>query len=106
MYYAAFLAIILHYSLILIPIIAYFTPTTSNSVKLTIILYMWILLGINIYYKGCPFIQLERKLLGAPTWIGVHEYLRIFTPKPSARLINGTALVAFVTLMIMFLRHF
>ena len=106
MYYAAFLTILLHYSLILIPILTYFAPTTTKPVKLTIILYIWMLLGINIYYKGCPFIRMERKLLGIPTWIGIHEYLRIFTPNPSAMLINGTTIAAFAVLMLMLLKYF
>jgi hypothetical protein len=101
MYYAAFLAIILHYSIILIPIIAYFI-TTSRALKLTIILYMWILLGINIYYKGCPLITLERKLLRNPSWIGIHEWLRTFILNPSAKLINGLSFMMFTTLMVAF----
>lgn len=101
MYYAAFLLILLHYSLILIPIITYFN-TKSASIKHTIIVYMLLLSAINIYYKGCPFIRVERKLLGIPTWIGVHEYLRIFTRKPSTSLINATTILAFAGLMFAF----
>ena len=101
MYYPAFLLIILHYSLLLIPIITYFT-TASKQIKHIIIAYMWLLLAINIYYKGCPFIRIERKLLNIPTWIGIHEYLRVFTPTPATSLINATTIAAFSGLMLAF----
>ncbi len=101
MYYAAFLLIIFHYSIITIPIITYFV-TTSRQIKHAIIAYMLLLLAINIYYKGCPFIRMERKLLGIPTWIGVHECLRIVTPTPSTSLINTISIVAFTCLMVSF----
>lgn len=101
MYYSAFLLIVFHYSIILIPIITYFN-TKSKSIKRTIISYMLLLLAINIYYKGCPFIRVERKLLGIPTWVGIHEYLRVFTPTPSTLLINATTIIAFAGLMFAF----
>ena len=101
MYYAAFLLIVLHYSLLLIPIITYFN-TSSKQIKRTIIAYMLLLLGLNIYYKGCPFIRAERTLLGIPSWIGIHEYLRVFTPTPATSLINATTILAFAGLMFAF----
>ncbi len=101
MYYAAFLLILLHYSLIIIPIITYFS-TKSRTIKTIIITWMIVLLAINIHYKGCPFIRLERKLLNIPSWIGIHEYLRIFTPNPPTSLINATTIAAFSALMLSF----
>jgi hypothetical protein len=105
MYYEAFLLIILHYSIIIIPIITYFI-TSSRNVKTTIIIWMLILLAINIYYKGCPFIRMERKLLNIPSWIGIHEYLRAFTPTPSKSVINLTTIAAFSVLMLLFLINY
>lgn len=101
MYYAAFLLIVLHYSLIIIPIITYFN-TASRSVKQAILVYMWMLLLINIYYKGCPFIRLERKLLNIPSWLGIHECLRLFTQTPPTSLINLTSITMFSALMLAF----
>lgn len=101
MYYAAFLLIILHYSITIIPIITYFI-TTSRQIKHAIIAYMLLLLAINIHYKGCPFIRVERKLLGIPSWIGIHEYLRAFTPNPHKKLINAMTLATVVLLTIAF----
>ncbi len=98
MYYIAFILIVLHYSLLLIPIITYFN-TSLKQIKRAIIGYMLVLFAINIYYKGCPFIRVERKLLGIPTWIGVHECLRIITPTPSTSLINTITISAFICLM-------
>ena len=100
-YYAAFILILIHYSIILIPIIAYFI-TTSRQIKHAIIAYMLLLLAINIYFKGCPLITLERKLLRNPSWIGIHEWLRTFTPNPSSKLINGLSFMIFTTLMVAF----
>ena len=63
---------------------------------------MFLLLAINIYYKGCPFIRLERKLLGIPSWIGIHEYLRIFIPNPPKSVIMAITLLTFATIMFAF----
>ena len=101
MYYAAFILIVFHYAILIIPIISYFT-TTSRLLKQIIISYMWFLLAINIYYKGCPFIRLDRRLLNIPSWIGLHEYLRAFTQKPATSLINATTIAAFSVLMTAF----
>lgn len=67
---------------------------------------MWILLALNIYYKGCPFIRLERKLLGIPTWLGVHEYLRVFTDNPPKIFINASTLLMFFGIMFAFLVNY
>jgi hypothetical protein len=103
MYYAAFLLIIFHYAVILIPLITYFI-TKSRTIKLTIIAYMWVLFGINIYYKGCPFIRVERKLLRNQSWIGIHEWLRVFAgiEDPSIQLINYSTIAAFAVIMLLF----
>jgi hypothetical protein len=63
---------------------------------------MLTLLAINIHYKGCPFIRMERKLLGIPSWIGIHEYLRAFTPNPHKKLINAMTLATALLLMLAF----
>jgi len=101
MYYPAFLLIVFHYFILLAPTITYFN-TSSKSIKHAIIIWLWILFGINLYYKGCPFIRVERKLLGIPTWLGVHEYLRIFTPNPPKSIITAITLTTFITVMFAF----
>jgi len=101
MYYAAFLVIIFHYFILLAPIITYF-KTTSKRLKQLIISWLWILLGINIYYKGCPFIRLERKLLGIPSWIGIHQYLTLLTPNPPKFIMVGSTLLTFLGIMFAF----
>jgi hypothetical protein len=107
MYYAAFLLIVFHYAILLIPIITY-SITTSKSAKLAIITYMWLLLAINIYYKGCPFIHMERKLLRNRSWIGIHEWLRVFAgiKHPSTQLINYSTLVVFLVIMVAFWKNY
>ncbi len=103
MYYAAFLLIVFHYAILMIPLITYFI-TTSKSAKLAIIMYMWLLLAINIYYKGCPFIRMERKLLRNRSWIGIHEWLRVFAGinEPSTQLINYSTITTFALIMLAF----
>lgn len=107
MYYAAFLLIVFHYAILLIPLIAYFI-NTNKSVKHAIITYMWLLLAINIYYKGCPFIHMERKLLRNRSWIGIHEWLRVFAgiKEPSSQLINYSTIAAFVVIMVAFWKNY
>jgi hypothetical protein len=85
----------------MLPIITYFI-TTSRQIKNAVIAWMLMLLAINYYYKGCPFIRVERKLLNIPSWIGIHEYLRVFTPKPSKSLINATTMIASSIIIVAF----
>lgn len=101
-YYIAFLLIILHYAIIILPIITYF-KTSSLSLKQLIIAYFLVIALMNIYYRGCPFIRIERNLLQIPSWIGVHEYLRVIGIKePSRKLIETTTIIAFLLLLLSF----
>lgn len=101
-YYYAFILIVIHYSIILLPIIGYF-KTESLILKQVIIIYMLMIGLINIYFKGCPLIRIERKLLNHKSWIGIHEYLRVMGIKsPSKRLIELITILGFIIIFVAF----
>lgn len=86
--YLAYIAILFHYVIVLVPITTYFL-TSRRFMKNAVILYILVLVGVNCYYRACPLILLERKLLGNPKWIGIHEILRVFGLKnPSKQFIE------------------
>ena len=75
--------LILLHNISILLIVIYIVVGPINYIYYTVIIFLIIIFIINILYKGCPLIKIERKYINNNKWYGAYHLLELIGIKPN-----------------------